>query len=76
MLVLCLTCATVLPAAEPANLELVGDWQVKVRLPQARPVGQTTLTVAPPVVIRVAAEKYDSLPVFNAQTAGWAKGRP
>ena len=34
----------------------------------------TTLHVAPPVIVTVTAEKHDSLPLFNPNAGGWAKG--
>ena len=76
---LCLACSAGLPAAEPAALKLVGDWRVEVTAPSATGVGQplaSTFSVTPPALVSVSAEKYASLPVFNAKAAGWAKGTP
>ncbi len=60
-------------AAAPAKLELAGDWRVRVTMiePHTR---TKTLNVAPPAMVSVAAERLDSLPVFNPNTGGWAKG--
>ena len=61
-------------AAEvPADLKLTGDWQVKVTVSGARPA-EATLSIAPPKILTVSAEKYDSLPVFNPKAGGWVRG--
>lgn len=57
----------------PAGLKLTGDWQVKVTVPGARPV-EAILSVAPPRVLSVGSEKYNSLPVFNPKAGGWVRG--
>jgi lysophospholipase L1-like esterase len=67
---------TVIPwlhAQAPAEVRLVGDWQVKVTVREPRFV-ETTLNVPPPELIAVASEKFDSLPVFNPRAGGWVKG--
>lgn len=71
--------------AEPANnarIEVTGDWQVRVSAgtvqvgrKRVRIAQDTTVTVAPPTLLHIKDEKYDSLPEFNAQTAPWIKGR-
>ncbi len=60
-------------AATPADLKLVGDWNVRVTVaePHAR---AKTIRVAPPAVVTVTSEKLDSLPPFNPKAGGWAKG--
>ncbi len=63
----------VVAADTPAELKLIGDWQVKVTVPGARPV-EATLTVTAPKLLTVTAEKYDSLPVFNPKAGGWVRG--
>ena len=60
-------------AGTPADLKLVGDWDVLVTCKEARPLA-TTVHVAPPVLVAVVAEKYDSLPLFEPNAAGWTKG--
>lgn len=60
-------------ADRPAELKLSGDWQVKVTVPGARPV-EATLSIPPPKLLTVTAEKYDSLPVFNPKAGGWVRG--
>ena len=59
--------------AAPADLQLAGDWKVLVTVSQPR-AGAMTVRVAPPLVTTVTAEKLDSLPLFNPNTGGWAKG--
>ena len=84
-LLLCLL--TVLPAGlsvsnaeeTPVVLKLTGDWQVQVTLPASSetPKEQTaTFNVSPAAMVDVHAEKYDRLPSFNPNTAGWVKGAP
>jgi lysophospholipase L1-like esterase len=60
-------------AGAPAELNIVGDWEVKVTVREALSL-EATLTVAPPPLISVTAEKFDSLPVFNPKAGGWVKG--
>ena len=72
-------CSAALPADEPPVVTLTGDWQVEVSISRSSPnEGTSKLTaslhVAQPTVITVEAEKHDSLPLFNAQAAGWIKG--
>ena len=84
-LLLCLL--TILPAGLSASnaeetsvvLKLTGDWQVQVTLPASSetPKEQTaTFNVSPAAMVDVRAEKYDRLPSFNPNTAGWVKGAP
>lgn len=74
LVTLAMLAQTMCRAAEvPADLKLAGDWQVKVTLPGAHPA-EATLTIAPPKVLTVSAEKYDSLPVFNPKAGGWVRG--
>ncbi len=63
----------VVAADPPAELKLIGDWQVKITVPGARPV-EATLSIPPPKLHTVTAEKYDSLPVFNPKAGGWVRG--
>ncbi|OGV70788.1 MAG: hypothetical protein A3K19_19115 [Lentisphaerae bacterium RIFOXYB12_FULL_65_16] len=66
----CLT-ATPLQAADPAQVNLAGDWSVTVT------TGQTSskLDVPPPDIVEVNAEKYDKMPEFNPKAwGGWQKG--
>ena len=60
-------------ADTPADLKLWGDWDVRVTVKKPR-VFATTVHVAPPEIVAVVGEKYDSLPQFNPNTGGWAKG--
>jgi lysophospholipase L1-like esterase len=57
----------------PAELKLAGEWDVLVTLKKPRAL-TATVHVAPPESVVVVAEKYDSLPQFNANAGGWAKG--
>ncbi len=64
---------TTVKAATPAELSLAGDWRVRVTVAEPRP--QTNaVNVPPPAILSVTAEKLDSLPLFNPNTGGWAKG--
>ena len=60
-------------AGAPAELSLAGDWEVRVTVSEPR-ARTGTLRVAPPVVVTVTAEKLDSLPLFNPNAGGWARG--
>ena len=60
-------------AQAPAELAIVGDWEVRVTVREPRLI-ETTLSVPPPPLISVNAEKFDSLPVFNPKAGGWVKG--
>jgi lysophospholipase L1-like esterase len=60
-------------ARTPAELKLMGDWDLLVTVKNPRPI-TTTVHVAPPEIVAVVAEKYDSLPQFNTNAGGWAKG--
>src|ERR1035441_6400474 len=60
-------------ADTPAELKLAGGWEVLVLLKKPHPLA-ATVHVAPPEIVSVVAEKYDSLPQFNPNAGGWAKG--
>jgi lysophospholipase L1-like esterase len=60
-------------AGTPADLKLTGDWDVLVTVKEPHPLA-TTVHVAPPGVVAVVGEKYDSLPRYDAKAAGWTKG--
>jgi len=62
--------AAVAFAVEPATFTLTGNWDVRVEVAGA----SHTVQVAPPVMVSVNAEKYNSLPMFNPKAAGWVKG--
>jgi len=57
-------------AAARSDVTVTGDWQVTAQTAEA----MTTLAVVPAEMITVRAEKYESLPIFNAGAAGWGKG--
>lgn len=73
-------CAAALAAEEPLPvITLAGDWQVDVctsshDATSGAKQSHVTVRVAPPTIVTVEAEKYDSLPLFDAQAAGWTKG--
>ena len=64
------------------SLILVGDWEIRVTLPQsslgeAKPTREisATLQVPPPTIVTVTAEKHAALPLYQAQGgAGWRRG--
>jgi lysophospholipase L1-like esterase len=60
-------------AGTPAELKVTGDWDVLVTVKESRPLA-TSVHVAPPALVVVVAEKYDSLPLYDSQAAGWVKG--
>lgn len=61
------------------ELTAIGDWDVRVTVTRREP-GQsaartnTVVQIAPPEAVEVAAERHDSLPLFNPNTGGWMKG--
>ena len=59
--------------APAPDVTLTGDWKIKVSIREPRSI-ETNLTVEPPRLLSVTAEKYNSLPVFNGKAAGWVKG--
>jgi lysophospholipase L1-like esterase len=73
-----LTLLLVLPASawasSPAEFNLVGDWEVEVTVNEPIPL-KATVRVAPPILMRVSVERYEGLPEFNPNAAGWIKGR-
>ncbi len=60
-------------AQVPVELQLTGDWDVRVSVPGSPPVS-ATIRVAAPSEIVVSAEKFNSLPLFNPNAGGWVKG--
>lgn len=62
-------------------IQLAGKWQVRV-MPQEVRAGGRRVTIGEPVtfrvdaapIVRVRDERYDKLPLFNAQGPEWAKG--
>ena len=58
-------------AAVP-TVKTVGEWEVEVTLDS--PPRTARLRVPPPELVTVTAEKHASLPVFNPQGGGWARG--
>jgi lysophospholipase L1-like esterase len=68
-------------ADERPSVEIVGDWQVRVSpgtvnqgKRRARISQPITLTVAPAAILRVEDEKYDTLPLYDANAAPWGRG--
>jgi lysophospholipase L1-like esterase len=74
------SCVAAWAAEEPLPvITLTGDWQVDVSIAsrdetQREKHTTVTLQVAPPTIVTVEAEKYDGLPLFDSQAAGWGKG--
>jgi lysophospholipase L1-like esterase len=58
-------------AQAPARFTIEGDWDVRVSVPGG---ASRIVHVTPPAMIRVMAEKYTSVPVFNPKAGGWVKG--
>jgi lysophospholipase L1-like esterase len=62
-------------SAAPAAFKTAGDWDVQITFPDASGTAVSTVVqVSQPDWVRVTAEKYDSLPVFNPRAGGWVKG--
>jgi hypothetical protein len=57
----------------PAELKLIGDWDVQVRVTAPRAVS-AVVHVSPPPAIEVRAEKSEALPLYNPRAGGWVKG--
>ena len=54
------------------SFQVVDAWSVKVIVPDA---GVSSIVhVSPPLVVRVNAEEYKSIPVFNLKVGGWLRG--
>jgi len=62
--------------SQPADLKLIGDWQLQVTLPSQPSPLVARLSVARPPLVTVEAEKYATLPEFQPKMAGWRKGAP
>jgi len=67
--------------ATAPDVNVTGDWQVRVGVGQVQLaeklvtiVTPATIIVSPAPLVSVTAERHDALPVFNAGAAGWAKG--
>lgn len=59
-------------AVTPAEISLVGDWEIKVK--STNPPVEAELDVTPPIVNTVTAEEFKSLPVYNPTGGGWNNG--
>ncbi len=60
-------------AESPAQFAIAGDWQVRVTIAEPR-AAEATVAVEPPQPVAVAAEKFDSLPIYNPNGGGWNNG--
>src|SRR5688572_891208 len=60
-------------AETPVELSIAGDWEVRVSRREPRAI-ETTLPIAPPRIISITDEKFESLPLFNPKAGGWVKG--
>lgn len=58
------------------KISLAGSWRVTIEGHEAGVQVRATLDVARPDIIVVNAEKYDKLPEFDHNSAGWTKGTP
>lgn len=56
------------------EVSLAGDWSVRVRVRRWLRTTEATLPIPAPQPLAVLAERYERLPEFNPQTAGWVKG--
>lgn len=69
----CLSLATA-QAAAPAELKIVGAWEVQASVPGDAKVKPATIKVQPSEVFTVTAQKYASLPVYKTTGGGWSRG--
>lgn len=68
-------------ADKTPQIEITGDWQVRV-LPGTLKRGKTkiavrqaqTFNVSPATLLHIRDEKYENLPLFDANAAPWARG--
>lgn len=75
ILVAALADGLVLAQEAAPSFAVSGDWEVRVSLPGSRTASQT-VHIPPPSIIRVSAEKYMALPVFDPKASGWIRGTP
>lgn len=71
------------PAPSAPRIEVVAPWRIRVMPGAIEGPGfhvalrqSVVLTVAPPPVLHVQDERYDALPLFDANWPSWAKGVP
>ena len=70
LFVIALLPVSVVCAEDTVSLTLTGDWTFRIE------PGNTELSVDPPDIVTVQAEKYDSLPLFNPNGPPYAKAVP
>ena len=66
-----------LAQADDLKLSVSGPWQIRLELPRAAAGGAPTevvLQVPPAVETAVVNERYASLPFYQSNSPGWAKG--
>lgn len=66
---------------EEPRIQVVGDWQVRVSpgtvsqgKGQRRVTKEALITVSPATLVKVRDEKYENLPLFEANAAPWNRG--
>src|SRR3954447_17999617 len=57
---------------KPVSFQVVDDWSVKVIVPDVQISG--VVHVNPPLMVRVIAEEYKAIPIFNPKAGGWMRG--
>ncbi len=72
LLMIALSSAADAHAADAVSLELKDAWTLRTEFSEVA----AELTVSPPDIITVKAEKYPELPLFDPNAAPWLKGRP
>lgn len=75
VLLIALFSADIARTSEPTELAITGEWTVEVSVRRSHSV-VASLQITPPTMITVSEEKHDSLPMFNPEASGWAKGAP
>ena len=66
--------ASSLDAAAPAEVKLIGDWEIHVSVPDNAKVKPANIKVEPNTQFTVTAQKYASLPIYKTTGGGWARG--
>jgi len=59
-------------ASVPPLIKITGNWDIEVTLTAEG--APTKLRIAPPEALAVTAERHESVPLFNPDAPGWAKG--
>lgn len=70
----CMLAQAVASSPEGVRFSIVGDWEIQATAKNPPITGDNRLKIDPVGMATVVDEVHPSLPLFNAQAAGWAKG--